>query len=166
MQLSIYFFWSPLSLLYCILFDSPTPLPPPGCSHTCLEPILQVSLEHQGLPSINDINSYYCVSPQCSATLLHASYPPLLFLPLSHHPHFVLMITSLPTSPQENSFLTCLFCVWYKLLFYQVMYLRSSYPLPHAALEKYGRVLPHSSVSLFQPHLNITCFFRQGYSSQ
>lgn len=99
------------------------------------------------------------MSPQCSATLLQVTYPALLFLLLSRHPHFALKFTSLPTSPQEHSFFTCLFCVWYNLLFTsghvpQVLYLRS-YPLPHAALEKYGKVLPHSSVSLSQPHLNI-----------
>lgn len=104
-------------MLYCILSNSST-APSNGCSHTCLEPILQkVSLEHQGLGSINYINSYYCLSPQCPATLLQVTYPTHLFLPLSHCPHFVLMLTSLPTSPQEHSFLICLLGVWHKLLF-------------------------------------------------
>lgn len=166
MQLSIYFFEPPfLPLLHLIwLINSLPPPPPNGCNHTCLEPRPQkVSVEDQGLGSTNYINSYYCVSPRPSATLLQVTYPTHLFLPLSHHPHFVLMFTSLPTSPQEHSFLTCFFGVWYKLLLPdhvpQVFLCTSP-----AALENHGKGLPYSPLSVCSSHIWTLHFFMQGYS--
>lgn len=159
MQLSIYFFEPPfLPLLHLIwLINSLPPPPPNGCNHTCLEPRPQkVSVEDQGLGSTNYINSYYCVSPRPSATLLQVTYPTHLFLPLSHHPHFVLMFTSLPTSPQEHSFFTCFFGVWYKLLLPD--HLRSSYALPLLLLKTMAKGC-HTALCLFQPHLNITFLY-------
>lgn len=147
-QLTIYF----LSLFSCICLTHQQPSPN-GCSCICLELAPQkVPVKHQGLGSINYINCYYSVSPQPSATLPQASYLTHLFLPLAHHPHSVLMFTSLPTCPQEHSFLICLFGVWVQAAFYQVMYLRLSYPLPHAALENHGKVLPYSPVSVCSNH--------------
>lgn len=53
----------------------------------------------QGVGHMNSINCYCCVSPQPSAALLQVTSPTHLFLPLSCHPHFIHMFTSLPTSP-------------------------------------------------------------------